>query len=94
MEKLSDFLLMQKHFKDLQNAGNKEIDPNNIIAETHQQMELIQVIREFESTIEEVKQMKTSFEQEKKQYFKDLEEYTKAEVEKAITKGLQNAFTK
>lgn len=36
--------------------------------------------------------MKVKFEQEKKQYFKRLEGYTRAEVEKAITKGLENAF--
>lgn len=98
MAKLSDYLSMQRHFKNLQNsfksADNEEIDVNKLIAEQKQEMELIQTIREFEKTIEEVKQMKTDFEQEKKQYFKELEEYTTKEVEKAITRGLENAFTK
>ena len=98
MEKLSDYLSMQRHFKNLQNsfksADNEEIDLNKLIAEQKQEMKLIQTIREFENTIEEVKQMKTNFEQEKKQYFKQLEEYTTKEVEKAIKRGLENAFTK
>lgn len=94
MERLSDYLSMQRHFKNLQNSfkstDNKEIDINRLIAEQKQEMKLIQAIREFENTIEEVKQMKIDL----KQYLKELEKYTTKEVEKAITRGLENAFTK
>lgn len=98
MERLSDYLAMQRHCKNLQNsfksADNKEIDVNRLIAEQKQEMKLIQVIRELENTAEEVKQIKSSFEQEKKQYLKEIEKYTTKEVEKAIKRGLEDAFTK
>ena len=94
--KLSNDLSMQMHIDKVQNmfnkAENKEIDLNRILQQQKQKMKLLEFVRELEDTMEEMKQVKANFEQEKKQYFKDLEEYTRVEVEKAITKGLESAF--
>lgn len=96
--RLSNELEMQMHIRNLQNSfnktDNKEIDIYKTLQQQKQEMNLLELVREFETATEELKQMKASFEQEKKQYFKGLEEYTRAEVEKAITRGLENAFTK
>ena len=94
--KLSNDLEMQMHIRKFQNnfnkADNKEIDLHRVLQQQKQEMKLLEFVRELENTVDEMKQMKASFEQEKKQYFKDLEEYTRVEVEKAITRGLENAF--
>lgn len=94
--KLSNDLSMQMHIDKVQNmfnkAENKEIDLNRILQQQKQKMKLLEFVRELEDTMEEMKQVKANFEKEKKQYFKDLEEYTRVEVEKAITKGLESAF--
>lgn len=96
--RLSNELEMQMHIRNLQNRFNKkdneEIDIYKTLQQQKQEMNLLEFVRELENTVEEMKQMKASFEQEKKQYFKDLEEHTRTEVEKAITRGLENAFTK
>lgn len=96
--RLSNELEMQMHIRKLQNmfnkADNEEIDIYKTLQQQKQEMNLLEFVRELETATEELKQMKASFEQEKKQYFKDIEEYTKAEVEKAITRGLESAFTK
>lgn len=94
--RLSNNLIMDMHIRNLKNsfnkADNKEIDLNKIVHQQKQEMKFIELVRELEDMAEEMKQVKANFEQEKKQYFKDLEEYTRAEIEKAITNGLNNAF--
>ncbi len=52
MNNLYNDLSIQFHIKNLQNANNKENNINNAIEETHQQMRILDIVRQNQIQID------------------------------------------
>lgn len=52
MNNLYNDLSMQFHIKNLQNANNKENDISNAMEETHQQMQILDIVKQNQIQID------------------------------------------